>query len=246
MGNGDGVQIRRGMDHRAVATVLGGLVMLFLYRLSPWLDCNLERTVMVYAYLQIAIIIFVEVIKRFVFSTQEPWSTTFPPVLFLFMTWFGCAYNIKPRTHLSFNEFRAKMAPPMQMACLTLDAVLWLGFCNIVVVTGSRVTAQAASNFQILEGTDNVLKWWFLITEPAAFVLMAGRVFENWAEDWRNYRAGKPLVLQAIIGGKRDDRQHHHQADFAGRDIPFHAGRAGVLDHRLLGDRDDVRSGADF
>ena len=184
-----------------VFTLVGGLVMVAIYSAVPFIERHLERTVMVYAYLGIAIVIFVEVIRRFVFSVQEPWSTTFPPVLFLVMTWFGCAYNIKLRTHLSFSEFRAMMPRGGQMLCLTLDAVLWLGFCIIVVVTSSRVAANAADNFQILEGTDNFMKWWFLSTMPLAFVLRSARVIENWLTDWRNYKSGAQIIQQAVIGG---------------------------------------------
>ncbi|RED18570.1 TRAP transporter small permease [Pontivivens insulae] len=184
-----------------IATVLGGLLVMVLYTAVPWIDRHLERSIMVYSYLLIAIIIFVEVFRRFVLSVQAPWSTTFPPVLFLVMAWFGCSYNIRLRTHLAFSEFRTNMNRKMQFLCLSMDAVLWLGFCVIVVVTASRVAAQSASNFQILEGTDNVLKWWYLIAVPIAFILMAGRVFQNWRDDYRNYRSGEPLIKQAVIGG---------------------------------------------
>lgn len=184
-----------------VVTLAGGYGMMMLYRAVPFLERHLERTIMVYTYLGIAGIICVEVVRRFVFSVQEPWSTTFPPVLFLVMTWFGCAYNIKLRTHLSFNEFRTNMPRPLQMACLSLDAVLWLVFCIIVVTTGTRIAANAADNFQILEGTDNFMKWWFLITMPIAFITMTARVLQNWVNDLSNYRSGEVLVSQAVIGG---------------------------------------------
>jgi TRAP-type C4-dicarboxylate transport system permease small subunit len=182
-------------------TILGGLLVMAIYRAVPFIERHLERSIMVYSYLLIALIIFVEVIRRFVFSVQAPWSTTFPPVLFLVMTWFGCSYNIKLRTHLSFNEFRMNMRRSLQMACLSLDAILWLTFCIIVVVTSSRVAAQSASNFQILEGTDNFLKWWFLITVPIAFIMMSARVMQNWRIDYSNYKSGNPMIKQAVIGG---------------------------------------------
>lgn len=51
-------------------------------RQIPAPDRHFERTVRAYAYPPIAIIIFVEVIRRFVFSVRAPWSMTFPPVLF--------------------------------------------------------------------------------------------------------------------------------------------------------------------
>lgn len=184
-----------------LAVSLGAVAVVGIYRLIPWLDRHLERTVMVYSYLLIAGIIFVEVFRRFALNQQVPWSTTVPPLLFMVMAWFGCAYNVRLRTHLSFSEFRTAMPRVGQMFCLTLDAILWFGFCVIVFTTTARVTANSASNFQILSGTDNILLWWFLITVPLAFMLMAGRVLENFLEDLSNYRSGEPLIKQAVIGG---------------------------------------------
>ncbi len=185
----------------AIAAAIGGLAVLGIYRKLPWLDRHLERTIMVYSYLAIAFIIFWGVIDRFIFSNQQPWSTTIPPLLFMIMAWFGAAFNVRLRTHLSFAEFRTVMPRSGQMACLILDAVLWFIFAVIVLVTTTRMTALSASNFQIVLGTDNVMQWWFLITVPMSFVLMVARVFENLAEDIGNWRSGDPLIKQAVIGG---------------------------------------------
>jgi TRAP-type C4-dicarboxylate transport system permease small subunit len=183
-----------------IVMLMGAFFVLGLYKAFPALDRHLERTVMVYTYLLIAGIIFVEVFRRFVLNQQSPWSTTLPPFLFLVMTWFGCAFNVRLRTHLAFGEFRANMPRAGQLLCLILDAALWLVLCWVVVVTGSRVAANSASNFQILLGTDSVLQWWFLVTVPLAFTLMATRVIENLLEDIHNYRAGNDLISPAVIG----------------------------------------------
>lgn len=185
----------------SAVTAIGAVLTILIYRLIPWLDRNLERSIIVYTYLVIAGIIFAGVIQRFYLSGQPPWSTTIPPLLFMIMAWFGCSYNVRLRTHLSFNEFRTNMPRPLQLGCLILDALLWFGFCVIVVTTTARVTANSAANFQIVLGTDNVLQWYFIITVPIAFVLMAGRVLENLMEDLHNYRSGEPLIKQAVIGG---------------------------------------------
>ena len=183
-----------------LATLLGGLVFYLLYRIIPWLDRRIESTLMVTSYLMIGAIIFVEVIRRFTIGEQAPWSTTIPPFLFLIMTWVGCSYNVKLRTHLAFAEFRTAMPRVGQMACLTLDAALWIGFAWVVVVTSSRLVANSAANFQIMLGTDNVLQWWFLISVPISFLMLTGRVIENYVTDWHNFRTGNTLIQQAVIG----------------------------------------------
>lgn len=184
----------------AVVTLVGGGLFAAIYHYVPWIERRFESTVMVSAYLLIGIIIFVEVFRRFVLNVQAPWSTTLPPMLFLIMTWAGCAYNVKLRTHLAFSEFRAKMPAAAQLACLTLDAILWIGFAWVVVVTSTQMVANSAANFQILLGTDHVLQWWFLASVPISFVLIATRAMKNWMIDCRNFREGNPLIGPVAIG----------------------------------------------
>lgn len=184
-------------------TFVGGFLVYLMYRAVPFLDRHLERTIVVWTYIVIAGIIFVGVLQRFLpfLPGQPAWSTTIPPLLFMIMAWFGCTFNVRLRTHLSFSEFRSNFPRKGQLLCLTLDALLWFGFCVIVVTTTARVTVNSYDNFQIVLGTDNMMQWWFIITVPIAFILMAGRVIENFLEDLSNYRNGKPLIEQAVIGG---------------------------------------------
>ena len=184
----------------AIASALGGFLVMLIYRAVPFVERHLERSVMVYSYLAIALIIFWGVIDRFVFNDQEPWSTTIPPLLFMVMAWFGASYNVRLRTHLSFSEFRTAMPRGGQLACLILDAVLWFIFAVIVIVTTTRLVALSASNFQIVLGTDNIMQWWFLLAAPLSFFLMVGRVFQNLADDLHNWKTGEPLIKQAVIG----------------------------------------------
>ncbi|MEP1610483.1 MAG: TRAP transporter small permease subunit [Roseobacter sp.] len=182
-------------------TIVGASMVHFLYKAVPWIDRNLERSIVVYCYIIMAAIIFTGVIQRFVFSNQVPWSTTIPPLLFMIMAWYGCSYNVKLRTHLSFNEFRMSMGRKGQMTCLMLDNLLWFTFCVIVVTTTARVTVNTYDNFAIVLGTDDVMRWWFIITMPVCFIMMAGRVLGNTIEDISNFQNDRPLIQQAVIGG---------------------------------------------
>ncbi len=183
-----------------IALILAALLLQFIYKKFPWIERHLESTIMVSTYLTIGLIIFVEVFRRFLLGQQVPWSTTIPSYLFLVMTWFGCSYNVKLRTHLAFAEFRGKAPRTIQFGLLCLDAILWFVFSWIVAVTSMRVVVNSISNFQILPGTDNIMQWWFLITLPLAFTFLVTRVFENLITDYRNYKSGEPLLKQAVIG----------------------------------------------
>ena len=202
---GDSWSISQASRHPVLYWILGisilpiSFLVLQVFRKSRLLDRYLEPTAMFFIYLTIAMIIFVEVIRRFVFNVQAPWSTTLPPYLFLLLTWIGCAYNVKLRSHLSFGEVRAMMPPTGRLALSFLDATLWYIMAVIVMVATLRLTANSAANFQLLLGTDNVMRWWFYIFVPLSWLVLYARVLENLLEDVRNYRAGREFGLNSEL-----------------------------------------------
>lgn len=190
--------------YEILSTLTGGylrLLVVIVPILLVLLERTPERTIVVYCYIVMALIIFIGVIQRFVFSVQVPWSTTIPPLLFMIMAWYGATFNVRLRTHLSFSEFRTKFGPRGQLVCLTFDNILWLVFCIIVVTTTARVTVNTYDNFAIVLGTDDIMRWWFIITMPLCFILLATRSIENVVEDFTKYRNGDRLIEQAVIGG---------------------------------------------
>lgn len=194
--------------HDGFAAVLSSMtggyhrpLIVFIPILLMLLERSPERTIVVYTYIIMAVIIFIGVIQRFVFSVQVPWSTTIPPLFFMVMAWYGCTLNIRLRTHLSFSEFRTKFGRKGQLFWLTFDNVLWLIFCVIVVTTTARVTVNTYDNFALVLGTDDIMRWWFIVTMPLCFILMAARAIENIEEDLKKYAGDGPMIEQAVIGG---------------------------------------------
>lgn len=164
-----------------------------------WLDQNIEKIIILISYAAMAGIIFVEVIRRFLFNQQVPWSTTIPVLLFLWVTWFGASYNVKKRTHLALTEVRARLPYVLQFACFVLDAALWLIFAVIVIYFTIHQTYIAYDNFAIVGGTDNVMEWWFYLATPLAWSLIMLRVIQNLIEDYQRYKNREPFILQAAL-----------------------------------------------
>ena len=171
-------------------------------RLLRWIDSNIERIIILVAYVFMAAIIFVEVIRRFLLSEQAAWSSTIPIYLFLWVVWIACAYNVRIRAHLSFDELRVKFSQRGQFICLMLDAVLWIVFSVIVIYYTTKQVLLSRDNFAIVQGTDEVMQWWFYIATPLAFALLIVRVLQNVAKDLSDYRNGRPLKVQTGMLGE--------------------------------------------
>ena len=167
--------------------------------LIQWLDRNIEKLVIFICYSSMAGIVFVEVIRRFVFSQQAAWSTTIPIYLFLWITWIGASYNVRIRTHLKFDEIRVRLPYNIQFLLQVLDAVLWILFGVIVVVYSTEQVQLAKENFMIVQGTDNVLQWWFYVATPLAWSLLIIRVIQNLLEDIKSFIKREPLPIQNAV-----------------------------------------------
>ncbi len=163
-----------------------------------WFDENIEKSIILVCYVVMTAIIFVEVIRRFAFGLQAPWSSTIPIYLFLWVTWIGCAYNCKQRSHLRFDEFRMRLPRKGQFFCLMLDHVIWIGFSILIINFAIDQVNIARDNFAIVQGTDDVLQWWFYMATPIGFSLVIYRVLRNLMEDVQRFRNGEPMLLKAI------------------------------------------------
>ena len=167
--------------------------------LLKWLDRNIEKLVIFICYSSMAGIVFVEVIRRFVFRQQAAWSTTIPIYLFLWITCIGASYNVRIRTHLKFDEIRVRLPYNIQFLLQVLDAVLWILFGVIVVIYSTAQVHLARENFMIVQGTDNVLQWWFYVATPLAWSLLIIRVLQNLLEDIKSFIKREPLPIQNAV-----------------------------------------------
>lgn len=165
-----------------------------------WLDRNAERSLILVAFSAMVLIIVYAVIERFIFDTMVPWSTSIPIYMFLWLTWIGCSYNVRKRTHLMFNEIRLRLSYGGQFACMCLDAVLWIVFGAIVLYYTIEQTRLVEMNFAIVHGTDNVMQWWFYLATPVAWSLLIVRVLQNLADDIGRFRRRQPFIvaIQAV------------------------------------------------
>ncbi len=170
-------------------------------KLLRWIDANIERVIILISYVVMATIIFVEVIRRFMFNEQVAWSTTIPIYMFLWIVWIACSYNVKIRSHLSFDEIRTKLPQWGQFATLMLDSLLWIIFSAIVIYYTTQQVLLSRDNFAIVMGTDDVMQWWFYLGTPLAFSLLVFRVLQNIYKDISDFRNGRALQVRTGMFG---------------------------------------------
>ncbi len=79
-------------------------------------------------------------------------------------------------------------------------ALLWITFGAVVLYCTVEQTRLVEMNFAIVQGTDNVMQWWFYLATPLAWALLIFRVLQNLADDVGRYLRKEPFIvdIQAI------------------------------------------------
>ena len=77
--------------------------------------------------------------------------------------------------------------------------MLWILFGVIVVIYSTEQVQLARENFMIVQGTDNVLQWWFYVATPLAWSLLIIRVLQNLLEDIKSFIKREPLPIQNAV-----------------------------------------------
>jgi TRAP-type C4-dicarboxylate transport system permease small subunit len=166
--------------------------MRWLGRILAWLDRHFEPFVMIIAYAGFTSIIAIEVVRRFAFHQQTTWGSEVSIHLFIWLTWFGTAWGIRNRTHLSFPGVRANMSRSSQFCLYLLDNFLWLAL-GVVVLYGAQKVLEVQYRFgSVIQGS-GIPMWWSYSLIPIAWALIYVRVLQDTVRLVRAYRSGATL-----------------------------------------------------
>lgn len=158
---------------------------------ARWLDQNAERALMLPLYAFIALIIGGEGILRYLTNTQSAWGGAAAIQAFIFLSWVGCAYHVRHRTHIRFDALRNRLSPKLQLALQVLDDVMWLLLATVIVFYSSALARMHAGLGSTLEGTDSIPMWLAIATVPTSWVLIAVRAVQDLVRLANEFRTGR-------------------------------------------------------
>jgi TRAP-type C4-dicarboxylate transport system permease small subunit len=165
-----------------------------LRRACRWVDANLEYSLMNLIYTLCTLVVFTEAVRRYLFRSQFPWSGQAAMYLFIWLSWIGCAYGIKARGHLRFDEIRGRLPYTAQFVLQLFDYAVWIVLGAIISVTAIQQMRIQAEMGSVVQGTDHFPLWVAFIGVPFGWGLVLWRTVQCAAEDIRRYRAREPLV----------------------------------------------------
>lgn len=163
-------------------------------RIYGWCDANLEYYLMNLAYTLCTGIVFVEAVRRYLLRSQAPWSGQAAIYLFIWLSWIGCAYGLKSRAHLRFDELRRRLPYTAQFVLQELDYAVWILLSGIIswyAIDQMLIQAHLGS---VVQGTDDFPLWVAFLGVPFGWSLVVWRAIHCAVEDIQRFRAGRPIM----------------------------------------------------
>lgn len=124
------------------------------------------------------IIVFAQVITRFVLKTPLAWSEEIARYMFIWLVWVGAAYATKENKNIKIDILSSKFTGAMKVIADIFTGILFIGLMLFMLYTSGKVTYTVYLSNSIATGS-HMPMWiaWFSL--PLSMALMLFRFIQN-------------------------------------------------------------------
>ena len=155
---------------------------------------HLEEIFLVPSIVFNVVLIFMQVVLRYVFGNSLSWSEELARYLFVWQTWIGASYAARNRSHLRITMVKDKLSPSAQVKLELAVTAIWIGFAIYVAVKGYSL-AQKVHMFNQRSSALRIPMAYAHLAAPVGCTLMVIRLLENTLKDFfftRRHTGGEP------------------------------------------------------
>ncbi len=163
-------------------------------------DKNGERWLLLVFYAFVVTVIFIEVIRRFVFQYSSIWGEETARYAFIYLVWIGAAAAVKDRAHIRIDII-FKFLPDKAIAILYLlgDVITLIFAC--AALYWSLESVGTSIRFDAATHGLRINQAWFTFAVPFGFSLILIRLVQSIRRDIVDIRAGRaPFTGRKLFG----------------------------------------------
>ncbi|MGJ9384380.1 TRAP transporter small permease [Salipaludibacillus sp. CF4.18] len=148
----------------------------------------LEEFLLILTLIVMVILIFGQVVGRYVFQTSPSWTEELARYIHIWQVWIGASYAIKLRRHLRIEAFVNLLNSFQQKIIETVSVIVWFVLAVFLAVTGSQIVLGSI-NFGQVTPAMQVPMWIVFLAIPLGSIGMVLRLIEQL---WLLWRPSKP------------------------------------------------------
>ena len=156
------------------------------------LDRNAERWLLLTFYVMLVGTMFIEVIRREVFSYSSIWGEEIVRYSFIYLAWVGAAAAVKERGHIRIDVIMNYVPKTVKTLLYILGDIVML-IVALVALYWSWETVSVSWKFGSVTHGLRVSQVFFLFAVPFGFALITLRLVQSMIRDFADLRGGRPV-----------------------------------------------------
>lgn len=116
-----------------------------LRKVLSWLDDKFEISICVFLMSLMTVLIFVQVIMRYVFSNSLSWSEELARYLFIWLIYLGVSYGAKLRKHIKIDAALKLFPKGLRPYVTIMGDILFFLFAIYIINTGYKYVLMQAT-----------------------------------------------------------------------------------------------------
>lgn len=156
------------------------------------LDRNAERWLLLVFYVMLVGTMFIEVVRREVFSYSSIWGEEIVRYSFIYLAWIGAASAVRERGHIRIDVILT-MVGKRAKALLYMFGDIAMAAVAMVALIYSWETVEVSARFGSVTHGLRISQVWFLFAVPFGFALVMARLIQSFLRDLADFRAGRPV-----------------------------------------------------
>jgi len=156
-----------------------------------------EESILVLTLVVMVILIFGQVVGRYVFGAAPSWTEEMARYIHIFQVWIGASYAVKHRQHIRVGAFIERFNGLTRKILESVSIIIWFAIALFLAIFGTQLVLASLQNGQVSPALQ-IPMWIPFIAIPLGGGGMGIRLIQQMIEVWRgNY--DKPESEEVIV-----------------------------------------------
>ena len=163
--------------------------------MSPFLknlDKNAERWMLLVLYVMLVGTMFIEVVRREVFSYSSIWGEEIVRYSFIYLAWIGASAAVRERGHIRIDVIM-NYVPRTVKSLLYIFGDIVMFIVAVVALYWSWETVTVSWRFGSVTHGLRISQVYFLFAVPFGFALVSVRLIQSFLRDLSDLRNGRAV-----------------------------------------------------
>ena len=156
------------------------------------IDRNGERWLLLIFYVMLVGTMFIEVVRREIFSYSSIWGEEIVRYSFIYLAWIGAAAAVKERGHIRIDVIMNYLGKRAK-ALLYMFGDIVMFIIALIAIYWSWESVHVSWKFGSVTHGLRIGFYFFLFAVPFGFTLVVFRLVQSFIRDLNDFRNGRPV-----------------------------------------------------